>query len=78
MIQLYDNNTGELIGMITEQQLQFLEDQLEEESTQDRDYAIDPMTLAYFQGLGADAQLLDLLRAALGNQPEISIRWTQS
>ena len=78
MIQLYNHTTGELIGEINEQQLQFLEDQLEEESTEDHDYAIDPMTLAYFQGLGADAQLMDLLRAALGSQPEISIRWEKS
>jgi anti-anti-sigma regulatory factor len=78
MIQLYNNKSGELIGEITEQQLQFLEEQLEEESTQDRDYAIDPMTLAYFESLGAEKGLVDLLRSALAGQAEIIIRWTKS
>jgi hypothetical protein len=75
MIKLYNNETGELIGDISEAQLQFLKDQLEEESLEDQDYAIEGMTLAYFEELGIDSQLLALLRGALGEKTQIIIRW---
>src|SRR5207249_4463765 len=45
MIQLYDKETGASLGAITEEQLQFLADQLEEESPQDQDYYINEPTL---------------------------------
>jgi len=50
-------------------------DTMEEESLEDQDYAITAMTLAYFEELGADPALLDMLRQALGNQEELVIRW---
>jgi hypothetical protein len=77
MIKLYDNTSGKLLGEITEAQLQFLEDQLEEESLEDKDYSITPLELAYFEGKNADAQLLDLLRQALSGQDEVVIRWSR-
>ena len=40
MIDLYNDTTGELIGQITDADLQVLVDALEEESTEDRDYFI--------------------------------------
>jgi hypothetical protein len=75
MIHLLNKKTGAIIAEITEQQLQFLEDQLEEESLEDQDYAITNMTLDYFVELNADPLLVDLLRAALGNQDELVILW---
>jgi hypothetical protein len=75
MNKLYNDETGELIGNINEAQLQFLIDQLEEESLQDRDYAIEGMTLAYFEEQGIDAELLGLLRRGLGEKEQIIIRW---
>lgn len=75
MTQLYDNETGELIGTISDTQLQFLKDQLEEESLEDQDYAIEGMTLAFFEAQGIDAELLKLLRGALGKKEQILIRW---
>lgn len=77
MPNLYNQTTGELISSITEAQLQSLVDQLEEESLEDQDYAIDPMTLAYFEGQGIDPDLVGMLRAALGNRLEITVRWTR-
>jgi processive 1,2-diacylglycerol beta-glucosyltransferase len=77
MPNLYNQTTGELISSITDEQLQSLVDQLEEESLEDQDYAIDPMTLAYFEGQGIDPALVGMLRAALGNRPEITVRWTR-
>lgn len=75
MPRLYNNETDELVGDITEEQLQFLKNELEEESMEDRDYAIEPMTLAYFQEEGIDPNLLAMLRKALGSKDQIIIRW---
>jgi hypothetical protein len=75
MHKLYDNQTGEVIGTISEAQLQFLKDQLEEESLEDQDYAIEGMTLAFFEEQGIDTELLTLLRGALGQKELIIIRW---
>jgi processive 1,2-diacylglycerol beta-glucosyltransferase len=75
MNQLYNKLNGELIGEITDTQLQFLIDQMEEESLEDRDYAITRMELDYFDAQGAEPDLLSMLRSALGNKDEISIIW---
>jgi len=75
MIHLLNKKTGAIIAEITEKQLQFLEDQLEEESLEDQDYAITSMTLDYFVELNADPLLVDLLRAALGDKDELVILW---
>ena len=37
MIKLYDNETDDMVGTINLKQLGFLVEQLEEESTEDRD-----------------------------------------
>ena len=75
MYKLYNNDTGELVGNISEGQLQFLKDQMEEESLEDQDYEIETMTLAYFQELGIDTELLGILQRALGDKESIIIRW---
>ena len=75
MIKVFNTKNNALLGTLTEDQLQFLADSLEEESLEDQDYAITAMTLAYFQELGADPALLDMLRQALGDEEELVIRW---
>jgi hypothetical protein len=75
MIKVYTTEEKDFIGTLTESQLQFLIDNMEEESLEDQDYAITPMTLAYFAELEADPALLEMLRQALGNQDELMIRW---
>jgi hypothetical protein len=75
MTQLYNETSGALIGNITAEQLQFLVDQLEEESLEDTDYSITPMTLDYFEEVGADPGLVSMLRNALGAQDEMIIMW---
>ena len=76
MIKLYDAQTGAEIGEITQEQLDFLIRQLEEESAEDRDYYINVDTLDYFAQQGADPSLIALLRKALGGRTEMDIRWT--
>ena len=75
MIEIYNNKTGEPIGKITREQLQFLIDAMEEESLEDHDYSITAMELMSFEGDGADPVLVALLRGALGDQAELVIRW---
>ena len=75
MIHLFDDETGAPVGTITEDQLQYLVDQLEEESPDDNDYYINRDTLEIFEQNGADPALLAVLRGALGKRDEMEIRW---
>jgi hypothetical protein len=77
MTQLYDAETGDLIGTITAVELKFLIDQLEEEDSEDQDYFIDRATLGWFQEHGAESSLITLLRKALGSREGLEIRWTE-
>src|SRR5689334_22384846 len=45
MIDLFIKGTNELLGSITETELQYLEDSLEETSDEDRDYFVDQATI---------------------------------
>ena len=53
-----------LIGQITEPQLRFLVDELEEEGPEDRAYYLDDGTLELLEEAGADPELMQLLRQA--------------
>ena len=74
-IELLDAETGRHVGRITSAQLQWLIDQLEEESEEDHDYYIDGPTLDMLQEAGADPALILMLRTALGSREGIEIRW---
>ena len=75
MIELFDTETDASLGAISETQLQFLIDQLEEESPGDTDYYINQATLDMFEERGADPSLVTLLRNALGAREDMEIRW---
>jgi hypothetical protein len=75
MTTIYDKDNDQLIAELSQAQFQFLQDQLEEESSEDVDYAITEMTLAYFEELGADAELVALLRKALAGRDVLTISW---
>jgi hypothetical protein len=76
-IQLFDNENGELIGEISRKQLEFLIDQLEEESLDDRDYHINRPTLDMLEEEHGDTQLIELLREGLRGRDEMEIRWEE-
>jgi processive 1,2-diacylglycerol beta-glucosyltransferase len=78
MVELHDRDTGTTIGAITEDQLQFLVDSLEEESQEDTDYYVNRETLDMLAERGADTALLAILRQALGTRDEMEIQWTRS
>lgn len=78
MIKLYYKESNALIGEVTEAQLKFLLDELEEESTQDQDYYLDADVIDWLAENGADAALLALLRQALGTRADLDIRWERT
>lgn len=75
MIDLYDSETNKLIGSITDAELKFLADALEEESRDDQDYYVSPDTIAMIGDGQATDHLLGLLRAAVGTSEGVEIRW---
>jgi hypothetical protein len=75
MIDLYNEETNQLIGSITEADLKVLQDALEEESSEDQDYYIDRATIDVIGDGRATAHLLNLLRDALGAGDGVDIRW---
>ena len=77
MIEIRDKETGKPLGTISETQLQFLIDNLEEEYVEDMDYYINQITLDMFEERGIDAGLLKLLRDALGTREDMEIVWSK-
>lgn len=75
MIDVYNNETNELAGTITEADLKVLADHLEEESSEDQDYWIDQATLDVIGDGQATEHLMTVLRKALGTAEGVEIRW---
>jgi hypothetical protein len=75
MITLRNKETGAYIGEITEEQLQFMINELEEDYSQDRDYWLERSELDYFKENGAAPELIHLLENAIGNSDGIEIVW---
>jgi processive 1,2-diacylglycerol beta-glucosyltransferase len=75
MVNLYNAQTGALIGTITDEDLRFLQADLEEESLEDTDYYINQATVDWFESQGADPAMVSMLRKALGGEQDMDIRW---
>jgi hypothetical protein len=78
MIQLRDKENGIVLGEITADDLQFLIDNLEEESEDDTDYFINRSTLEIFKEKGTNKTLITLLENALGDRDDMEIEWFES
>jgi hypothetical protein len=78
LYRIYNSESGDLLGEITETELSSLTNFLEEESAEDRDYYITTDTIDYLEANGADAALVTLLRQAVGAQEGVEIRWTRA
>lgn len=74
MIDLYNSDTNQPIGSISDADLQVLMDALEEESSDDRDYYINADTIDILAEK-ASAELVELLRSALGSSEGVEVRW---
>ena len=75
MVTLYDAGSQSRIGTLSEENLSFLIEHLEEESAVDQDYYINRATLDLFESAGADPELMAMLRTALGQREDMDIRW---
>ena len=75
MPRLFRLDNGETIGEITDKQLAFLVDQLEEEDSEDTDYFVDRDTLELLSDNGADPELIALIEKAMGDDDDIDIAW---
>ena len=75
MYQLIDIEHDNEIGVVTENQLQFLIDNLEEAGFEDQDYYIDPESLSFLAEEGCDEDLLTMLTDALEDRINIDVRY---
>jgi hypothetical protein len=75
MPRLIRIDTGDEIGTISDVQLKFLVEQLEEDHEEDQDYYIDRDTLELMSDNGADPELLAILEKAIGDDDHMDIAW---
>jgi hypothetical protein len=75
MINLKNKETGESIGSISEENLQYLIDELEEENDEDKDYWLNRAELEVLAEQGADPALIAMLESALGDNDDVEIIW---
>jgi hypothetical protein len=79
MVKVYNKSTNELLGRISEDELAFLQDQLEEDKSNDHDYYLRKETIDDFAAsAGATEHLVSVLRAGLRNDEAIEIRWDRA
>ena len=75
MIQLRNKDTGEVLGTISEEDLQFLQNQLVEETEEDSDYYLNRDELNLFKEQGASKPLMKLLEKGFAGRDELEIEW---
>ena len=73
--RLMDIEHDNEIGVITEDQVQFLIDNLEEEGFEDQDYYIDSESVSFLAENGCDEELLTMLTDALEGRVNIDVRY---
>ena len=76
MIQLRTKGLGRLLGSISDEDLKFLIDNLEEEWEEDQDYYINQATLEMLKSRGAPEALVALLEREMGDG-DIEIEWSR-
>ena len=75
MIKLRNKQTGEDLGTLTDGQLQFLINELEEENKNDQDYWLHRSQIEIFNEKGTDPFLVKMLETALGEGDEVEVVW---
>jgi len=75
MYELTRKSDQQPLGVISDEEMQFLRDNLEEESLTDDDYTISRLTLEYLRGNGLNPHLAQILETALGGQDDVEIRY---
>jgi hypothetical protein len=77
MVLLRDKSTGAPLGSVSDDDLQFLVDHLEEEFREDADYYLDTDTVEMLREADASPALLAILEQALGDAGEVEIQWSR-
>lgn len=77
MPQLFNPDTGALIGEVSDTQLEFLVSQMEEEHALDQDYYLNADLLVNWREQGADPALLEMLQKAMAGKEYLNIRWSR-
>ncbi|MEO7359184.1 MAG: hypothetical protein ABI120_02565 [Gemmatimonadaceae bacterium] len=76
LIDLYNKDTNELLGSITEAELQHVLNTVELESPRDDDFYMQKGTIELLGNDGlATVHLMKLLREAVGDSDGLEIRW---
>jgi hypothetical protein len=76
MVKVFNKATNELLGRISDDDLTFLQDQLEEEGVNDHDYYLRRETIDEFEAsAGATEHLVTVLKTGLRNDEALEIRW---
>ena len=78
MFKLYDKETGKYLGRISDDEVQFLRDYMEEESMTDVDYYINKTIFNLLKEKGMSENLTKLIQQAMGNKDEIEIRYEKA
>ena len=77
MIRLRDKGASTELGSITEEDLQFLIDNLEEEWEEDQDYYLNRQTLEMLKGRGISTSLAQMLERAMGEGDDVEVEWSR-
>jgi len=75
VVKLYDKKTRQYLGRVSDEDLQFLIDHLEEESLTDTDYYINRTTLEVLKGKGMNEDFARLIENAMGGNSDIDIAY---
>jgi hypothetical protein len=65
------------LGSISDEDLQFLIDNLEEEWEEDTDYYLSRATVDMLKSRGASEPLVSLLEAAMGDSDAVEVEWSR-
>ena len=75
MVRIYDNDNETEIGAITEAQLDFLQEELVEESIDANTFDLSGAAIDSLETNGGDATLIAMLRRALGSRSSMELRF---
>lgn len=74
MIKLFDAENDAVLGEISDEQLEVLQESLVEESLDEYSWNVDMAALRSLESSGADAALVALLIRALGSRTSMELR----
>jgi len=78
MVKLYDKRARQYLGRISEEELQFLIDNLQEESLTDIDYYINRATFDLLKKKGMSKDLAKLIESAMSENNDIEISYEKA